>query len=355
MITSCKQNKGTTIVGDVTGIPASKVYLIDITDSNKKLDSAKYDGKKFVFNLFDKFDPFLASIIYFNEENRKTTLLFSNHELSTKSSKLGTSAFMLDDGEIKISGSWKVVKSLGDEELLNIQAGKQNIYYQKNIANNIGYINVSNSNARIKSLKMVKSEVLENPWSFYLLNGIYSNRNSYTKNEFNELYKLFDDRVKNSKMGIILKEYFLNRPNEGDLSRTLDLRNINNVLVKDITRKAKLNMVIFWASWCLPCRNEIPYLKQLRKSIKTNDFYMASVSIDDNLDKWIKAVDQKNMDWDQFIVQENELMKTQAQFKFNAIPLIVLTDKEGREIKRLEGFNSNKLSELQMFIGNNIK
>ncbi|QKG59143.1 AhpC/TSA family protein (plasmid) [Hymenobacter sp. BRD128] len=55
----------------------------------------------------------------------------------------------------------------------------------------------------------------------------------------------------------------------------------------------------FWASWCTPCRAEIPLLKATYQQYKARHFNVVSVSMDTNRYLWIQALKQESMPWKQ--------------------------------------------------------
>ncbi len=65
-------------------------------------------------------------------------------------------------------------------------------------------------------------------------------------------------------------------------------------------------MVVFWASWCGPCRQEIPSLKKLYSAFTNSDLRIVSVSIDEDRSRWLKAVDEENMPWQQLLIPLKE-------------------------------------------------
>lgn len=57
----------------------------------------------------------------------------------------------------------------------------------------------------------------------------------------------------------------------------------------------------FWASWCVPCREESPFLKAAYEKYKNKGFTIVSISLDklEDKDKWLKAIEKDGLSWTQ--------------------------------------------------------
>ena len=97
--------------------------------------------------------------------------------------------------------------------------------------------------------------------------------------------------------------------------------------------RGKYLVVDFWASWCGPCRSEIPHMKDLYKAYKGKDIEFLSVSIDKSKNAWKKAMRQEDMAWPQLQAPGagKDIMK---EYQFSGIPYIILLDKEGKIVAK---------------------
>lgn len=101
------------------------------------------------------------------------------------------------------------------------------------------------------------------------------------------------------------------------------------VQLSAVVKKNKYTLLQFWASWCVPCRKEIPVLKSLYKAYQDKGFAIVSFSLDDNRINWEKASEKEKFPWPNISdlkAFQSEVMK---QYPVNGIPANVIIDQDG--------------------------
>ena len=94
--------------------------------------------------------------------------------------------------------------------------------------------------------------------------------------------------------------------------------------------RGKYLLLVFWASWCAPCRGEIPHLKEIYEKYHADGLDILSVSVDNNRAAWEKALDESNMPWTQ--VSDLQGLKGEVPNLYNVqgVPALWLIDQEGK-------------------------
>ncbi len=355
VLLSCNSKKETTspdiiIEGNITGVPDGKIFLVESRKWKTPVDSTTISNGhfKFVTGAGKDFSPFLAAIHYWDSSNVKR-LLYRNNTLGDDSMQYSTDAFYIEPGNITISGD------NNKPPYLRIVAGKENELLFNNQFVDFGWIANLDPEKRLQKIASFKKIIQQNPFSFFLLESIYRSGEQYSKTELKTIFSLFNADVQQSKEGDAFKKYIAIRPDDDAPFPNLLLPTPDNAahLIFDTT--AKINMLVFWASWCAPCRKEVPLLKEIERKYNNAGLKIISISIDEKKEQWLKAVSYEKMNWPQVQVPLEQIEDVQNQFRFITIPLIIFTDNKGREIKRFADYDPDNVSAYESLINNYIR
>ncbi|REE83010.1 thiol-disulfide isomerase/thioredoxin [Lutibacter oceani] len=99
--------------------------------------------------------------------------------------------------------------------------------------------------------------------------------------------------------------------------------------------KGKYVYIDVWATWCGPCKKEIPFLKKIEEQYHEKNIAFLSISVDQqtNKDKWKEMVADKELGGIQVIADKDFKSQFVADFKISGIPRFILLDPAGNIIK----------------------
>ena len=155
----------------------------------------------------------------------------------------------------------------------------------------------------------------------------------YNEEEMDAYYltlkKLLGDD--NSFQKIKTKYEQINSLKKGNPSPTFNYLDSSGKSVSLASLLGKLVYVDVWATWCGPCKAQIPYLKELEEKYRTKEVAFVSISIDQLKDstKWKKMIVDKELKGIQ-IMADNAWRSTFVKdYIIEGIPRFILIDQSG--------------------------
>ena len=103
----------------------------------------------------------------------------------------------------------------------------------------------------------------------------------------------------------------------------------NSVSVAEIIGRSKLTIIDFWASWCGPCRQEMPSMVKLYEAYHEQGLEIVGISLDEDKSAWQKAVKEMGMKWPQLSDLKGWQSAAAELFHVKAIPLTIVIDSNG--------------------------
>ena len=141
-------------------------------------------------------------------------------------------------------------------------------------------------------------------------------------------------------------ETLLARPKEGDMFKDFAAEyDGKTTRLSDYVGRGRYVLADFWASWCGPCRQEIPNLIALYENYKEKEFLVLGVAAQDNPEASLKAIDEMQIPYPQIL---NAQKIATDIYGIDALPEAILFSPDGTILARgLRGVElENKLEEI---------
>ncbi|MEX0607682.1 MAG: TlpA disulfide reductase family protein [Halofilum sp. (in: g-proteobacteria)] len=98
----------------------------------------------------------------------------------------------------------------------------------------------------------------------------------------------------------------------------------------------KIVVLKVWATWCPPCREEMPTLDALQDQLGGNEFEVVALSVDQAGPEAVRAFFLE-IDTEHLALYIDESMRTMAELRIRGVPTTLILDRRGREVARLTG------------------
>lgn len=153
---------------------------------------------------------------------------------------------------------------------------------------------------------------------------------SYLTPEQKTLYESFSPEAQNSWYGRRVKDEIFPGGGAGETAKELSVKSDDGkVTTLDQLCQGKTYVLIdFWASWCAPCRREIPNIKAQYALYKDKGFMPLSISIDKDEKAWRKALAEEKLEWPNFL----DRLGAADAYGVRSIPAMYLVDAKTKKI-----------------------
>jgi peroxiredoxin len=127
-----------------------------------------------------------------------------------------------------------------------------------------------------------------------------------------------------------------------------DIKGDRYDLYKEV-KKGEYTLVMFWASWCHKCEQEIPVLKNLYSTYKPKGFQVVGVSVDQADAAWRNASEEKGINFPNVSQLSGWKSPVAQDYKVTQTPTLFLLDSEGKIVLK-----PKRIFEVERFLQENL-
>lgn len=114
----------------------------------------------------------------------------------------------------------------------------------------------------------------------------------------------------------------------GMQSAEFSYQDVNGKTVELKDLRGKYVYIDVWATWCMPCRGELPDLKEIKEKMADKNIHFVCISCDKDIEKWKKMVKEEELGGIQVNTGGDQaFMKA---YGIRGIPRFILLDPEGK-------------------------
>ena len=345
---------GYIIKGSVEGIPDNAVVQL-IPVAHEEMDplaEATVTDGKFTFTGIVE-QPTAVSLIvkdaygYRNLMVENTKMEISG-SVSSSAGADGTASYGL--GTLKVTGS-----PMSDRyyELMQVRYGMDSVFSANQrrhaeIIAAIGEAKGKGDTRKVEELmnsKAGKAMLADEHKFFSTLDSLYNktfmdNKDSfwaplmmitlttYLTEDMRPVYEALSQEAKDSYYGKMVRAELYPAGMIGEKVPEFTVKDASGkeLTLAQLSEGKKYILIDFWASWCAPCRREIPNLRNLYAKYGSKGFQVISISTDKKREDWVKTVKEEQLTWPNFL-DESDIAKL---YKVRAIPTMYLVDADGR-------------------------
>jgi thiol-disulfide isomerase/thioredoxin len=194
---------------------------------------------------------------------------------------------------------------------------------------------------------ILMNELLENHKESYfkqLLIGdvFYQKLNQNDLDFFTNNQTLLEKNVDELSVKIPLTNYYRElqkQMNNPEINSNAILTKLNGTAGKSLIdsiwlqNKGKVIYIDFWATWCGPCKTEMPNSKKLSQKLAGENIEFVYLCINSNEEQWKLALSQMQLDGTHYLCDKEQSKNIRSGFKIDGIPFYMLVSKHGHIVE----------------------
>ena len=339
--TTSMAQEGFRIIGKLGGSLEGPLYLI-----SRGAEGAGKLGETMMTNGNFKFtgkvpEPTIAYIVT-DKQQPIATLMLENREFTLTA---GTDGIVVEGGEEqKMLNEFEALNKTLVREKFRVEQEAKAAYAQQN---QMKLQNLSQQFEKtVRDIQTQQLELLrkygESPVAAYVMASAMGQMNF---EQLTENYNLLGEKAKASFFGKVISVQLAlyKQVSVGSIAPDFKAATLNDDTLSLHAIKAKVKLIDFWASWCEPCRQEIPHLRKIYQKYREKGLEIVGFSLDNKKQEWAKAMKDEKMSWKNLSDLRGQASGIAALYCIKSIPHTLLLDENNQIIaKDLRGKNLQK-------------
>ena len=344
-MTACQQNSYK-LEGTVQGLAdGDTIYLTNNLNSTEPIDSFIVKDGRFEYSA--KADTVELTLIY--SANRSASALFFT-EPGTITINLSTDPSQTSIGGTKVNDGWQQIATLSNEY------GQKEMKLTEQLYS--GELNEAASEKLYEEMQAVENEMqqklveiveqnIDNELGYFFMANLTDFDDNFTPEKCKELIGRMPAKFR-QRESIVAMEEVLTKAESTAVGKTIPDFGFPTPEGEELSAmseisKHKITILDFWASWCGPCRQEMPFMKELYQKYQSKGLGIIGVSLDQEQNAWTNAIKELGIAWPQMSDLKGWDSQAVELFQFHAVPFMIIVDQQGTILAK--GLRGNALSD----------